>query len=251
MGATLAIALGGADDVQRAAQSAAFLPILLGLVIIGVAMWLARRLAPSGAHGAQVAICAGLIWAVLPNAVVVSRVGRIDHHVAEVLAMALLGSWVIWAAQRSGAREHRRKSWLAFECVGAVIALWAGLIFNGAVLYVAIAAALLILLRLAEPVRNDRALLGSGAPALALASIALAASTAPLVAEHGHRFDFRYPTLSAARSLRLGGAWMRSGRRAVAFVCRGAPNASPSDGATDDRWRGAAGHRCDRRADDT
>ena len=52
MGAALAIALGGADDPQRAAQIAAFLPILLGLVIVGVVIWLARELAPSGAAGA-------------------------------------------------------------------------------------------------------------------------------------------------------------------------------------------------------
>jgi hypothetical protein len=194
MGAALAIALGGADDAQQAAQIAAFLPILLGLVILGVVMWLARELAPSGAQGARAAICAGLLWAVLPNAVVVSRVGRLDHHVAEVLAMALLGSWVVWAAQKSGARERRLQSWLAFEGIGAAIALWAGLVFNGAVLYVAIAAALLMLLRLTESTPSSGSLLGSGAPALALAGMALAVSTTPVIAEHGHRFDFRYPT---------------------------------------------------------
>jgi hypothetical protein len=194
MGAALALALGAADDPSRAAHVAAFLPILLGLACVGAVVWLTRRLAATGPHGAAAALCAGLLWALLPNAVVISRLGRIDHHVAEALAMALLGGWVVWAARERGAPRPRPSRWLLFECAGAACALWASLVFSGSVLYVAIAAALLIALQLAEPAGSPRSLLGSGAPALAVAALALAACAVPAVAVHGERFDFRFPS---------------------------------------------------------
>jgi hypothetical protein len=194
MGAVLAVALGAGDDPAQAARVAAILPILLGLVTLGVVIWLARRLAPPGPSGDAVALCAGLIWAVLPDAVAISRLGRIDHHIAEALAMALIGAWVLWAARDRDAPGVPTRRALGFEAVGALIALWAGLVFNGSALYVAIGAALLIALSLAAPGRSGGRLLGSGALALAAAALALAAFTAPIVAVHGQTFDFRYPT---------------------------------------------------------
>lgn len=193
MGAALALALGGGGDERRAAAAAAFLPVLLGLVAIGLVVWTARRLAGGGRSGDAVGFAAGALFAVLPNAVVVSRLGRVDHHVAESVAMAGLGAWVLWAAERPAATTRRARG--AFELVGAGLAFWAGAVFSGSPLYVAVAAALLVALWLWTPPGDGRVpWIGSGGPGLGLAALALLALDAPAVAVHGHPFDFKFPS---------------------------------------------------------
>ena len=112
LGAVFVGLLGGAGDADRAAHTAAFFPIFLGLLVVVATVWVARQLCPPGRSGDAQVLVAGVLAAVLPQAVVVSRLGSVDHHVAEVLSMALLGGWLLWAAR---SEERPRRSWIRFE----------------------------------------------------------------------------------------------------------------------------------------
>ena len=95
LGAVFVKLLGGAGDPERAAHTVAFFPVILGVLVVFVTIWLARQLVPRGRPADAEILVAGVLAAVLPQAVVVSQLGSVDHHVAEALAMALLGGWVL------------------------------------------------------------------------------------------------------------------------------------------------------------
>jgi len=181
----LPAALTGSTGTS-AAVLAAGVPVILGLPLLIVAILLGRRLLPDDAIGRAAALVAGVALVALPQAASLARFGRTDHHVAESLTMALLGAWaVLWDAQADP------RSRLRWELAGAVVAaagLWT---FAGSVLYVAIACVVLgVRLLLAERVR----LVGSGAPALLVASAVTAAVYVPTIAEHGHVLSYVYPS---------------------------------------------------------
>ncbi len=249
LGALLVLAAGRAGDPAAAARLASFLPVAFGVAVALAVVALARLLVP-GPRRARVGLAAGLLWALLPDSIQSSRLGHVDHHVAECLCMLALGAWALFAAAEPRDRPHPRRVWWLFEAAGGLTALAAGLLFSGAVLYVALAAALLAALRLSHG-RGPRSfglLAGTGAPALALAGLALAALCQPGVAARGPAFDFRFPSylqpllygaaaLGCAVAAALGRSFaaveggaarlsLRAAGAATALLCLGLPGAA-------------------------
>jgi asparagine N-glycosylation enzyme membrane subunit Stt3 len=197
---------GGGGDEFVVARIAAFFPVVLGVAVVGLAVGIARQVAPRpiqassespgglGTPGKLAILATAWLAALLPRGVMASQLGRVDHHVAEAGVMAGLGLGVLWALAEHPARPRSRRSWLAFEAGVAAAVTLAGWLFTGSVLYVAIACGVLIVLRL-DAARHCswRPLWGSGFPGLAVASLALLAINAGLVPAHGHPFDYRYP----------------------------------------------------------
>lgn len=190
LGAALARAAGGVGSRPRAELAGALLPVILGLLVVWATMDLARLGARRGpaarTRASGVALAAGLLVALLPQAVASSRFGRPDHHVAEALSMLLLAGWSL--------REPstRRGGALRFEAAGAAAAAFACWTFTGGPLYVALAAGLLAL----RAVRSARpALLGSGAPGLLAGGAAAALLAVPALRQHGRALSFQLPSL--------------------------------------------------------
>jgi hypothetical protein len=234
LGALLVLATGQAGDPAAAARVASFLPVAFGVATALAVVGLTRLLLP-GPERDRVALAAGLLWALLPDSIQTSRLGNVDHHAAECLCMLALGAWVLWAAAESPGSPRTRRAWWLFEAAGGLVALGAGLLFSGAVLYVGIAAALLAILRLASDAapRHWGVLAGSGAPALALAGLALAALSVPGIEERGHALDFRFPSylqpllygaaaLACAVAAGFSRAFEAARRPAVRFALRAA-----------------------------
>jgi asparagine N-glycosylation enzyme membrane subunit Stt3 len=90
--ASLAILGGARAHPDRAALLVALWPTLLGIALVLATVHLARTVLP-GARGRGAALAAGLAAALLPGAVVNSALGRMDHHVVEMLTMVLLTAW--------------------------------------------------------------------------------------------------------------------------------------------------------------
>jgi hypothetical protein len=170
----------------RGILAAALFPVLLGLLCVGAAALLARALAPAEDRGAA-ALAAGIFAGLLPQSIAVARFGRIDHHVAEALAVALLTLWSL--APPAPGDQGARRRW-AFEVAGALLTAGAVLVFSGAPLYVALAVAVRCALLVATPGRPP--LVGSGAPALLAGGLLAALGSASTVAGHGHPLDFRF-----------------------------------------------------------
>ena len=107
----------------------ALAPVLLGLVVVAVAMALERSLV--GSSG----LVSGILAATLPQLVAISRFSRVDHHVLETLVMGALGLWVL-------SPSPRRWRW---EATGAAIIAAGVACFAGSIIYVAIAAPMLVI----------------------------------------------------------------------------------------------------------
>ena len=107
----------------------ALAPVLLGLVVVAVAMVLERRLV--GGSG----LTSGILAAALPQLVAISRFSRVDHHVLETLVMGALGLWLF-------SPSTQRWRW---EAVGAAVIAVGVACFAGSIVYVAIAAPMLVL----------------------------------------------------------------------------------------------------------
>jgi asparagine N-glycosylation enzyme membrane subunit Stt3 len=181
--AALARATGGLGHRDRTDVTAALLPVLLGLLVVWATMSLARRISR---RGAGVAFAAGLVAALVPQVVVSSRFGRIDHHVAEALSMLLLAGWAL--ARPSGCAPHR----VRWEFAGAAASAFACWTFTGGPLYVALAAPVV----LAAVIRERRpALVGSGAPGLLAGAALTALATLPALRQHGQLVSFQLPSL--------------------------------------------------------
>lgn len=210
LAAVFAAGLGGSASPAASDRAAAFFPVLLGVLLVWATVALARRVGPPGSAGLPVALAAGFLASLLPRMVMSSQLGRVDHHVFEALAMLGLGLWVLLAAAEDPDRPHSRSCWLRFEAVGAVWIFAAGVGFSGSILYAAISAMLLMGLRVWEPEapparRGFSALLGSGAPAFALAGVALLVASRGAVAEHGLAFSFKFPSYLQPLLLGLAG----------------------------------------------
>jgi hypothetical protein len=196
MGATLVLLTGQQGDPAAAARIAAFLPVLLGLVLVAITARIATQLVPGRQRGWTLAFVAGAILAVLPQSIGMSRVARVDHHIAEAVAMALLGLWTLASARLdSGPPTSLAHRWRLEALVGGA-ALFGGFTFAGAVLYVALAVSLRAAQQLLAPGRpGSPQLVGSGAVGLAVAAAALAALSWPAVQAHGLWLDYRYASM--------------------------------------------------------
>ncbi|MFO0583149.1 MAG: hypothetical protein U0229_12830 [Anaeromyxobacter sp.] len=215
LGALLVLAgraVGG--DLGGDLLAAALCP-LLGMACIAATMELVWTLARGLPHRAGAALAAGVLASVLPQSVVASRFGILDHHVAEGLAMLLLARWALAVVDPGEARDARGA--LALEGTGALVAGGAVAVFTGSPLYVALVLPLLLGAALAAP--RPR-LMGSGGPGLlggaALAALASAPAVAaigahPAVLAQGGALAFGFPSwlqplLLAAAGAAVGGA---------------------------------------------
>ena len=198
MGAVLVKISGTSGDAARAARIASLLPLLLGLLLSACSMEVARRLVSDPRTGAAVGWAAGVALALIPQSVAGGRIARVDHHVAEALSMVLLAGWALAALRVGQAARPSGAASIRFEVAGAACAVFAGAMFSGAPLYVAIATILLIGIHLLGPCRTERwqeRIAGSGGPALLAAAPLLAALNASAIAEHGQLLTYRFPSL--------------------------------------------------------
>jgi hypothetical protein len=189
---------------------------LLGISVVAAAMNLVHALAAGmpGRRGA--ALGAGILTAALPQMLATSRYGRIDHHVAEALAMLLLARWAIAALPPRPAESGSQR--IAFELAGAAISGGAVAIFTGSPLYVALVLPLLLVAALATP---RPMLLGSGGPGLLLGAALAALASAPAVAAHGRSFAFGYPSWLQPLLLAAAGGAITSAVLVAGRVARG------------------------------
>lgn len=199
LGALFVILSGAGSDPAAAARAAAILPVVLGVAGVLGTIWLARALLERHPRRDGVALAAGWLVALLPQAIASSMVGRIDHHVAEALIVVLLTAWACRRAAAVGASRggDERRADLGYELAGAALLTAAVHIFAASVLYAATAALVLIGAAVVEPTTNTsfrRTLLGSGAPAFAVAGALLALLAWPQVVVHGHGFSHLYPS---------------------------------------------------------
>jgi hypothetical protein len=185
---------------------------LLGIAVVAATMEFVHALAKGipGRWGA--ALAAGILAATLPQALAISRYGRIDHHVAEELSMLLLARWATAALPQRPERRLARR--LAFELSGAALSGGAVAVFTGSPLYVALVLPILLGAVLAAP---RPPLLGSGGPGLLLGAALAALASAPAVAVHGRAFAFGFPSwlqplLLAASGTAICGAVLVAGR---------------------------------------
>ncbi|HET9554206.1 MAG TPA: hypothetical protein VFP50_14655 [Anaeromyxobacteraceae bacterium] len=183
--------------------AAALLHLGLGVLVVLLAVELTHAVAPASPARGPAALAAGLLAALLPQAVASTRLGIVDHHVLETLTLLLLGRFALVVDPDAACPAPSR--WRT-EIVAALLAASGVLVFAGAPLYVALVMPLLLGAALAAP---RPALIGSGAPGLAVGAALAAAGTAPLVAQHGHAFDYGFasylqPTLVAAAAAALG-----------------------------------------------
>jgi asparagine N-glycosylation enzyme membrane subunit Stt3 len=169
--AATAIRALGLDPSSTAASTLAMLvPVALGLLVVAACWELARRLVPDGPGSTFVPVAAAVVVALLPQAEATGRVGRLDHHVAEVLCMTLLGVWVLAAARPRA--EPRPWAW---EVAGAATLLGGLVFFAGSVLYAAIATVMMgVVIVLRSRAGEPGNLVGSGAPAFVLAALGCA-----------------------------------------------------------------------------
>ncbi|MCA9625780.1 MAG: hypothetical protein KC731_42450, partial [Myxococcales bacterium] len=193
------------------------LPVLLGLATVALVIHLARRLAVRTAPLAA-GLGAGLVAALLPQAAAVAAVGRVDHHVAEVLTVAAFMAWAL------GSLEDRPRP-LRQELLAAGVTFLGLWLFHGSVLYLGLAATVVGVGRAWRPRAR---LWGSGALGLLLASLALALAFRPATLAHGHALSFLYasylqPLLVAVAALgvALGVAATRIGDEGGPWVSRG------------------------------
>jgi hypothetical protein len=197
--ALAARALAG-GSIHRAETIAAWAPAALG-VAVALGTWaLTARLLRGVTGAAGASFLAGLFAAVAPQSVATAMVGRVDHHVAEQLAVLGL---VAWCAARPEA-GHARAVGLRFEALGAValgLSLWC---FNGSVLYAAITTVALVLAALQEPTR--RPLAGQGAIAFVPAAAVVAWRARGAVLAHGRPFDHLFTSYLQPALLVAGGA---------------------------------------------
>lgn len=219
----LAAAFGlvaGLGDPARAGVAVAFFTPVLGLAVVWAAVDVARVVLPDGPERPFALAATGLLAAVSPPLVAMSRFGYLDHHAAEILAALLLAGWALRRVTAPGGAALR--SPVAWELAGAAAATFAVWVFAGGALYVALATAVI-----AAGVLLDEKprLLGSGAPGLLAAAAVSAALTVPALRAHGRLLSFQFPSLlpplllaAAAAGLALAIAAARIARRPPARV---------------------------------
>jgi asparagine N-glycosylation enzyme membrane subunit Stt3 len=199
---------------------------LLGVAVVAAVIELGLLLGPPGPGRRGGALAAGILAALLPQGLAISRYGRIDHHVAEALAMLLLARWALAVLPPWSEVPLRRR--LFHELAGGAISAGAVLVFTGSPLYVAL---VLPLLAGAALLRERPELIGSGGPGLLLGAALAGLASAPAVAAHGRTFAFGFPSwlqplLLAVAGLAVCavafiGARVPPGRRRVGLVLAG------------------------------
>ncbi len=180
--------LGGGRSPLATALLAGLWPVLVGLLGVLATMALARRLAPER-HAAIAWAGAGLVVSLLPGSLAESRFGRLDHHGFELLLVVLLS--ILAVRTLPPERGRPRGAWFEVQCaLVTALGLW---FFTGSTLYVAMAAALMMVGALAAP--GTARLVGSGAPGL-LAGAALSALLSwPALEGGGALLDFMFPSM--------------------------------------------------------
>jgi asparagine N-glycosylation enzyme membrane subunit Stt3 len=185
-GATFARLVAGADPLRRRIAIALW-PAILGVLVVWATARLVRVVVPAVSwRGA--ALAAALATALLPEFLVHSSFGRIDHHVVEALVLTLL---VTWSLRRlPGHPGEAPLAPLALELEGALISGLGVWCFTGTPLYVALAA-----LPFAWAAWSHGRVFGSGGPGLVGGGLLSATLSLPAVADHGLLISFKYPSL--------------------------------------------------------
>ena len=202
--AVIARILGGPDPAS-AARVTAVLPVVYGVIAVIIIGHLATRVVAKGDRFCWAT--AALFAALLPQNVGISQAGFVDHHVTEVLFVALLWRWTVacteLAEQRADLARRAR-----FELAGAVLITLSVWVQSVGLLYVGIAAGVLVALPLArgsvEPAPHRWA--GTGAPSLCGGAILLGLLYVPAVREHGHSFAYEFPSYFQPALLAVAGA---------------------------------------------
>ncbi|MEI8256699.1 MAG: hypothetical protein WCJ30_13575, partial [Deltaproteobacteria bacterium] len=179
--------LGLRGDPVAASRVIVLVPVALGVALVLLTRALAARLLAGTAHVRAIAWTAGLLAAVLPQAVVITEAGRTDHHGAEALVAASIALWTLYA---DDGLDDRRAAW-RWELAGAVLFAASVHVYSGAVLFAGVAVGARTVIRIvhgASP--SSRAWLapGSGTVASTVAALALVAVDTPWILEHRQWF---------------------------------------------------------------
>jgi asparagine N-glycosylation enzyme membrane subunit Stt3 len=175
--------VSGAPDSRAAALAVAAIPVVLGVGVIALAMGLAWLAAPRQVRR-PAALAAGILAALVPQAIFCSRFAQTDHHVAEALMVTALA---VWAQLGVGGGRGSR-----YELAGALLGAGSVLFFTGAPIYVALAAAPLVVAALLD--RGEAPLVGRGAIGLVAGGALAALASVPMVASHGRAVSFAFPS---------------------------------------------------------
>jgi hypothetical protein len=198
MGAAFALATGAGRSPEAASVAALLWPVVLGLLGTWATVDLARLVTPPD-HGPLLPLAAGMLAAFMPVSAGHSAFGYTDHHVLEMLVMALLGGWALRRVPRPAGRGAAL-AWEAGGAVGCGVALWS---FGGSVLYCGLAVTVLVAIQALE--RDPPALVGSGAIALLGGALLGAGLTLPALRQHGKVLSFAFPSLLQPGVVALGG----------------------------------------------
>jgi asparagine N-glycosylation enzyme membrane subunit Stt3 len=191
--ALFALVLGAQGDPARASRILVWAPIALGIGGWVVTLWAARRLYAPSPLPRGVAFATGTIAAFLPVSLRFSSVGMLDHHVAEVLVVALLLGWSLARVTPPGAATARPG--FRWELAGALCIAASLDTANVCFAYVVPVAAALLVAALVERGLAQGRLVGSGAPAFAIAAPLTAMLYMPSLLQHGQWFSFQFPSL--------------------------------------------------------
>jgi asparagine N-glycosylation enzyme membrane subunit Stt3 len=187
--------VAGAPDSRAAALAVAAIPVVLGLAVIALAMGLAGCAAPRQVRR-PAALAAGVLAALVPQAIFCSRFAQTDHHVAEALMVTALAVWAQLGV--TGGRGSR------YELAGALLGAGSLLFFTGAPIYVALAAAPLAVAAVLD--RSEAPLVGRGAIGLVAGGALAALASVPMVASHGRAVSFAFPSYLQPALVVLAGA---------------------------------------------
>lgn len=182
--------LAGMGSAERSAMAVLLFSVVVALFAVWAAMDLARLILPHDETTEGAVAAAGLLTAVLPSSVFHSQVGYLDHHIAELLSFLLLAGWALRRVPRPDAVPA--VPWIAWEAAGAAGVTFALWVYSGGILYVAIAAAILLVANLRDP---QPRWIASGALALCAGSVAVALLTLPSLRAHGRLFSYTFPSL--------------------------------------------------------
>jgi len=194
LGAAWVGLLGADGDTFSIARAACLFPVVLGLAGILATMLVTRFLA--GSRSGAPVLAAGIVIALMPRCISLGRMGRVDHHVAELLFVLLLIAWTLVAPDARRAASSSRLA-ILYEVSGGILLAGGVWTMSVGLIYAGLAAFVLLVL---APRRTTAGLAvvptisGSGGPAFLLGGALLAALYAPLVAEHGHAVSYVFPS---------------------------------------------------------
>ena len=197
--AAVAYFFGARGAPDRAEHIIAWVPVALGLATALAAANAAARLEPELRRRASTSLCALVFAVAIPVSVRVSAVGFTDHHVFESLAPLATLAWV---ATRGSAPTLRWEAWGAAILVGTV-GLYPGTLISHALLVAGLA-----LHALFGETPPRRRLVGTGAPAFAMAAGLLGVLVIPWALSHRQWFhhlqlSFLQPALLLGASAAL------------------------------------------------